>query len=207
MQPKDKQEKRRKILDAAVEVFAERGYFGARVADLAKAAGIADGTVYLYFKSKDELLITLFEERTEEVLTHLRSQLDRLTGPVERLRAFIHYHLRLAVDRPKLMQVLTIEVRQSARFLKEYKPDGFRHYLNVLSSILVDGQQAGVFRDDTDPRVFRRALFGAVDELAREWLLAKGDRPLLDPSLPPLDPETSAERLFEFLLRGLVPST
>lgn len=203
VQESQREEKRQRILDAAVEVFAERGYFGARISDLADAAGIADGTVYLYFKSKDELLITLFEEQMGVIFDHLMAQLDRLPKPSDRLRAFIHYHLKLAVDRPTLMQVLTIEVRQSARFIKNYKPLGFRRYLNVLSTILTEGQSTGEFRDDTDPRVFRRALFGAVDELAREWLLSHGESKAEG---EPLDPIHSADRLSEFLLRGLAPA-
>lgn len=194
-----RQDRRAAIIDAAVEVFAKKGFFGAKISEIADAAGVADGTIYLYFKSKDDLLISLFEEHMEAIISDLESVLAELSSPEDKLRTFIITHLELVATRPKLMQVLTIELRQSARFIKEYSPRGFGRYLNALGSILEEGQRLGLFRQELHPRVFRRALFGAIDELSLEWILrGRNDR-----SAP--DPKVVGSDITDFILRGLRP--
>lgn len=190
-----REDKRRRIIDAAVEVFAEKGFFGARVSEIANAAGVADGTIYLYFKSKDDILISLFEEKMAEILARFVAMLEELDDPEEKMRRYIVEHLRLVAEQPKLMQVLTVELRQSARFMKEYSPQAFAKYLSLVGGILEEGQRKGIFRKDLDPGVFRRALFGAIDELAREWVLRREGSPA--------NPTPIAHEISEFILRGL----
>lgn len=208
-----REDKRRRIIDAAVEVFAEKGFFGARVSEIAEVAGVADGTIYLYFKSKDDLLISLFEEKMAEILDRLSQMLTGLDDPEEKLRRYIVGHLQLAADQPELMQVLTVELRQSARFIKEYSPKAFARYLAVIGSILEEGQKKGIFRRDLEPGVFRRALFGAIDEIALEWVLRAREAPhpeerrrsgLAAPPGPAHDdPREVGGHIAEFILRGL----
>ncbi len=193
-----REDKRRRIIDAAVEVFAQKGFFGAKVAEIAEAAGVADGTIYLYFKSKDDLLISLFEEKMAEIIRRLVDLLGNSQDPELNMRRYIVEHLRLAAEQPSLMQVLTVELRQSARFIKEYTPKAFGRYLAVLGNVLEEGQRRGVFRKELDPAVFRRALFGAIDELALEWVLRGKDAPKPDPVVV-------GEQVADFVLRGLRP--
>ena len=195
-----REDKRRRIIDAAVEVFAEKGFFGAKVSEVAEAAGVADGTIYLYFKSKDEILISLFEEKMDEIIRGLTELLAALDDPETKMRRYIRAHLQLVAEQPHLMQVLTVELRQSARFIKEYWPQGFKKYLSIIGAILEEGQAKGVFRKDLDPVVFRRALFGAIDELSLEWIL-RHQHGAEVPSHS--EPDLIADQIADFILRGL----
>ncbi|MGF1511703.1 MAG: TetR/AcrR family transcriptional regulator [Myxococcota bacterium] len=193
-----REDKRRRIIDAAVQIFAAKGFFGSRVSEIADAAGVADGTIYLYFKSKDEILISLFEERMTEINRRFAAILAECPEPEERLRRYLTEHLRLVAEQPKLMQVLTVELRQSVRFIREYRPKGFAKYLALLGSILEDGKASGAFRPDMDTGLFRRALFGAIDEISLEWVLRAGSSPMPDP-------ERVGDQIARFVLRGLRP--
>src|SRR5262252_4028742 len=117
--------KRERILDAAVHVFAEKGFYGAKVAEIAREAGVADGTIYLYFKSKDDLLISLFEDRMERINHALRGELGSLSSAEAKLRRFVEMHLGLCEQHRALVEVLTVELRQSAKFMREYKNPRF----------------------------------------------------------------------------------
>src|SRR5882672_11355329 len=135
-------DKRERILVAAERIFARHGFFAARVSDIAREAGVADGTIYLYFKSKDDLLISLFENRMKQVNDRLRQAIaDR--PPTEQLRAFVHTYLQLVSDEPAAAEVLTIELRQSSKFMKEYDNPQFADFLRMLGGIIADGQARG----------------------------------------------------------------
>ena len=191
-----REDRRRAIIDAAVQVFARKGFFGAKVSEIADTAGVADGTIYLYFRSKDDLLISLFEERMDEIISDLVKLLEVAEDPEEKLRSYVVFHLELVASKPELMQVLTIELRQSARFIKEYSPKGFARYLALLGAILEEGQERGVFRRELHPGVFRRALFGAIDEISLEWILRSREHPLPEPKV-------IGTEIADFILRGL----
>ena len=192
----EREEKRARIIDAAVEVFAKKGFFGSKIAEIAGAAGVADGTIYLYFDSKDDLLISVFEEKMGWIVKRLQALLAEIDDPEEQMRRYIGAHLELAAAQPTLMQVLTVELRQSARFIKEYAPKGFARYLAIIGHILEKGQEKGIFRRELDPAIFRRALFGAIDELALEWVLR-------GPDATKRDPKVVGEVFADFILRGL----
>ncbi len=168
-------DKRQRILDAAVQVFAQKGFFHARVSDVADAAGVAGGTIYLYFKNKDDLLINLFEDRMDDILQLLRSELAREACPSDRLRRFIKLHFELVERNPELADVLSVELRQSSKFVREYTPKKFFTYLMVAEEILTEGVETGAFRSDLNPKIFRRALFGALDEVTAMWIHSQDD--------------------------------
>lgn len=165
-------DKRERILAAAERIFARHGFFAARVSEIAKEAGVADGTIYLYFKSKDDLLISLFENRMRQVNERLRQAIADLP-PVEQLRAFIHTYLRLVSDEPTVAEVLTIELRQSSKFMKEYDNPQFADFLRMLGGIIADGQQRGALDSAVPSHIAARMIFGVLDELALAWVLAK----------------------------------
>ncbi len=169
-------DKRERILDAAVQVFAQRGFFQARVTDIAREAGVADGTIYLYFKNKDDLLISLFEDRMEGIIAAFRLELDPLDGAPARLHRFIEMHLALVESKPQLAEVLTVELRQSSKFMREYKNPRFAEYLGILADILEEGRTAGVFRADLEPRILCRIIFGALDEVSLVWSSSRREK-------------------------------
>ena len=166
-------DKREAISKAAVTVFAQRGFFNAQVADVARAAGVAAGTVYLYFRSKDEILTSIFERTMKEGIAEGRLTLEGVTDPIDRLRSLARMHLRrLGRDRD-LAVVFQVELRQSTKFMEQLSSSQLRTYLGQLRDAIVDGQSSGAFNKQINPTLAAKALFGALDEMATNWILSK----------------------------------
>jgi TetR/AcrR family fatty acid metabolism transcriptional regulator len=182
--------KRDAILRAAIDVFAERGFFNAQVADVARAAGVAAGTVYLYFQGKDHLLVSIFERTMRDALAEARSAAP--TDPAERLRAFARLHLgRLGRDR-HLAIVFQVELRQSVKFMERFSSTLFREYLGQIRAAIADGQQARIFRTDLSATAAAKMFFGALDEMATNWILSRRRYSL----------EADADRVVDLFLTG-----
>jgi len=165
--------KRDAILRAAIDVFAERGFFNAQVADVARAAGVAAGTVYLYFKSKDDLLVSIFERSMREGLTKGRAAVADEPDPRERLLRLARAHLaRLGRDR-NLAIVFQVELRQSTKFMERFSATLLRDYLGLIREAIADGQREGLFRSDVKATAMAKMLFGALDEMATNWILSR----------------------------------
>ncbi len=165
--------KRESILRAATRVFARNGYFNSKVADIARAAGVADGTVYLYFKSKEEILHSIFDQNMAEAIAADRKLIDKLSDPREKLRRIATLHLeRLGADRD-LAVVFQVELRGSTKFMEEFSAAGFAEYLGLLRAIFEEGQRAGVFRKELNAKVAAKIFFGALDEMATNWIISK----------------------------------
>ena len=165
--------KREAILRAATDVFASRGFFNAQVADVARAAGVAAGTVYLYFRSKDDLLVSIFERTMREALADGQQAVASLRDPAERLRRLARLHLaRLGRDR-NLAIVFQVELRQSTKFMERFSSTLLRDYLGLIREAIADGQRAGVFRADLKATAAAKMLFGALDEMATNWILSR----------------------------------
>lgn len=166
-------DKREVILRAAARVFAERGFFNAQVADVARSAGVAAGTVYLYFRNKDDLLISIFERTMGEAIAEGRAALAGVVDPVERLRTIARLHLeRLGRDR-RLAVVFQVELRQSTKFMERFSTTRLREYLGIIRSVIADGQQQGAFRADLSATISAKIFFGALDEMATNWVLSR----------------------------------
>src|SRR5262245_10093349 len=181
----DRSDKRERILASAERVFARRGFFAARVSEIAKDAGVADGTIYLYFKSKDDLLISLFENRMSQVNEVLRAAIAN-APPREQLRAFIRAYLRLVHDEPAAAEVLTIELRQSSKFMKEYENPQFADFLRMLGGLISAGQERGELDRSIPSHVSARMIFGMLDELSLEVVAARQPmKPTAIPAPPP----------------------
>jgi len=165
--------KRAAILRAATRVFAHNGYFNSKVADIARAADVADGTVYLYFKSKEEILHSIFDQNMSEAIAAGRTLLEDVRDPREKLRRIALLHLqRLGADRD-LAIVFQVELRGSTKFMEEFSAAGFAEYLGMLRRTFEEGQRAGVFRKDLNPKLIAKILFGALDEMATNWIISK----------------------------------
>jgi TetR/AcrR family fatty acid metabolism transcriptional regulator len=177
-------DKREAILRAAVKVFARKGYFNSKVADIASEAGIADGTVYLYFKSKDEILHSIFDQAMAAFIEEGKKELAEIEGAKERLRRIADMHLeRLGADRD-LAVVFQVELRGSIKFMQEFSAAGFADYLDIIRKTIEDGQRTGVFRNDIKPVVAAKILYGALDEMVTNWILSKKKY-----DLPPMSAE------------------
>jgi len=164
-------DKRDRILHAATHVFARKGFHATRVSEVAKAAGVADGTIYLYFKSKDELLISIFEDRVDHLLEAVRREMEALPNAQARLRRINELQLGLLDGERDLAEVITVSLRQSTRLLKQYAAPKFLAYLETIADVIKGGQADGSFRDDVVPLDAARAIFGALDGLALTWAL------------------------------------
>ena len=169
-------DKRERILAAAERIFARHGFYAAKVADVAKEAGVADGTIYLYFKNKDDLLISLFEHRMTQVNATLRTAITDLP-PLDQLRAFIRTYLKLVADEPGAAEVLTIELRQSSKFMKEYDNPAFADFLRMLGGIVASAQDRGEIDPAVPAHVAARMIFGVLDELALAWVFSRSTIP------------------------------
>jgi TetR/AcrR family fatty acid metabolism transcriptional regulator len=191
-------DKRERILVAAERIFARHGFFAAKVSDVAKEAGVADGTIYLYFKSKDDLLISLFERRMQALNAQLHAAIAG-KPPREQLRAVVRTYLQAVHDEPAAAEVVTIELRQSSKFMKEYENPQFADFLRTLAGIV---SAAGMDRV-VPAHIGARMIFGVLDELALAWVLAKvplggGTRP------KKFDIVRAAEWIIQLVERGLL---
>jgi TetR/AcrR family fatty acid metabolism transcriptional regulator len=171
-------DKREAILRAAIKVFASKGFFNSKVADIAGEAGVADGTVYLYFKNKDDILHSIFDRAMAEFIAEGKKELAGLGSPEARLKRIAELHLeRLGADRD-LAIVFQVELRGSTKFMQEFSALGFAEYLDIIRQTFADGQKAGVFRNDMKPVVCAKILYGALDEMVTNWILSNKSYPL-----------------------------
>jgi TetR/AcrR family transcriptional regulator, fatty acid metabolism regulator protein len=169
----ERSDKRDALLRAAIDTFAARGFFNAQVADVARAAGVAAGTVYLYFRSKDDLLISIFERTMTDAIAEGRRSVEQLPDPAARLRQIARLHLdRLGRDRP-LAVVFQVELRQSTKFMERFSATQLRDYLGIIRDVIAEGQATGAFRRTINPTLAAKLLFGMLDEVATNWILSK----------------------------------
>jgi len=188
--------KRESILRAATRVFARNGYFNSKVADIARQADVADGTVYLYFKSKEEILHSIFDQNMAEAIAAGRVLIEKLRDPGEKLRRIAMLHLeRLGADRD-LAVVFQVELRGSTKFMQEFSAAGFAEYLGLLRKTFEEGQRSGVFRKDLSAKLVSKILFGALDEMATNWIISKRNYKL----------EPMAEVVMDVFLNGVSAS-
>ncbi len=168
-------DKRERILKAAIKVFARKGFYATRVSEIAKAAGVADGTIYLYFRNKDDVLVSVFESRITRLVEVLREVVDSPAPFEERFRRLVELQLGLLEGRRDLAEVITVNLRQSSKLLKQYAAPLFVQYLEVIARLIAEGQQSGVVRGDVNPKIVARSLWGALDGLAVTWAIGGGE--------------------------------
>jgi TetR/AcrR family fatty acid metabolism transcriptional regulator len=186
-------DKRDALLRAAIDTFAARGFFNAQVADVARAAGVAAGTVYLYFKGKDDLLVSIFERTMKAAIAEGRQSVGALADPIDRLRQIARLHLdRLGRDRA-LAVVFQVELRQSTKFMERFSATQLREYLGIIRDVIADGQSRGRFRRDVNPTLAAKLFFGMLDEMATNWILSRRKYSLA----------AEADSIVDFVVRGL----
>jgi TetR/AcrR family fatty acid metabolism transcriptional regulator len=185
--------KREAILDAAVVEIARRGYYQTTVAMIAKRAGVADGTIYLYFGNKDEILFALFDRAMDRFITQGKAELVAMGDAEKKLRHIIDLHLSLVGQERDLAIITQVELRHSTHFMGQFSRTKVAEYLAVLSGVVAQGQQEKVFREDLDPVFAAKAIFGVMDEMATDWVLSRRNTRL----------ENKAPEVARFLLGGL----
>jgi TetR/AcrR family fatty acid metabolism transcriptional regulator len=171
------------IIEAAVKIFAKKGFYNAKVSEIAREASVADGTIYLYFKNKDDILISLFEEKMHFWIEQVEEVISKVDDPLEKIRAFVAQHLYMIREHKHLAEVMQIELRQSSKFMRRYVPVKFLEYLDLIGKIIEEGKEEGVIRQDVIPAIAKRALFGALDEMLLYWVLAKKPKYSMDQSI------------------------
>ncbi len=161
--------KHAKIITAATKVFAKKGFFNARISDIAKEAKVADGTIYLYFNNKIDILLSVFEEEIGAIIVQTRKLLEDEPDPRKKLEIFVIKHLTTMKKNKNLAEVIQIELRQTTKLIKEYRNTKFIEYIDIIAEIIEQGQEQNIFRKDIVPGITKRAIFGALDEITRVW--------------------------------------
>ena len=167
------EDKRRLILDAAVRVFARKGYHTCRVGDIAEEAGVAHGLLYHYFRSKEELLETIFRETWRDVLDAVRSVEESDETARDRLAGVAKILMRSWRRDPDLVRVLVREVTRSSHL--QQRIDEIDQAFAGLERIIARGQEEGEFRTDLNPRMVSYVFYGALEEILTGWVLGQLD--------------------------------
>ena len=173
-------DKPQQIVDAAIRVFARNGYYNSRVADIAREAGIASGTIYLYFRTKEEILVTLFREKMAAFVAHLRREIAGETDPVAKIRRLVELHFTVLEQSPALAEVVQVELRQGHKFFRGASAHEVSAYFELIGSVLEEGVATGCFHADVPVKIATKMLFGAMDQMATSWVLGKRGYRLVD---------------------------
>jgi TetR/AcrR family fatty acid metabolism transcriptional regulator len=180
----EKNHKYHQILEAAVKVFARQGFHQSTVAQIAKEAGVADGTIYLYFKNKDDILVQFFSFRTKQVFERFREEVDRAHTSLEKLRNLVRRHLaEFQQDRDGAV-VYQVETHQNSRLAEAQIKEMSQMYRDLISEIIEQGQQDGTIRKDLYVGLVKRLIIGAVDEVINTWLHSDGQYDLVSMADP-----------------------
>lgn len=169
-----KEAKRQQILDAAVLEIARRGYYGTTVAMIAGRAGVADGTIYLYFKNKEDILVSIFDRAMQRFIDEARQTVDDTAARADdKLRRLITLHLTLLGEDRDLAVIFQVEFRHTLHVMQMLSRSRFHEYLDLIARIVDEGRRTGVFRAEVDPVFTAKVVFGALDEMATDWVLSK----------------------------------
>ena len=185
--------KPQQIIDAAIRVFARNGYYNSRVSDIAREAGIASGTIYLYFRTKDEILVTLFRDKMADWVAFVRREIASESDAVAKIRRLVALHFHVLESDPALAEVVQVELRQGQKFFRGASAHEISSYFALIGSILEEGMASGQLRRDVPVKIATKMLFGAMDQLATSWVLGKRGYRLTD----------SADAVATIFLRGV----
>ena len=167
---KYKQEKKQKIIDAALKVFAVKGFNSAKISDIAKEAKIADGTIYIYFKKKDDIIISLFQDKMGAFNKLLKEKIEEKKNAIDKLKTFISIHLKILSEKRELAEIFTIELRQSSKFMESYQNTELKDYAKLLMSIIDEGKKNKLFKDDIHTSIIWQFIFGILDQTVLTWV-------------------------------------
>jgi len=190
-------DKPQQIIEAAVRVFAREGYYNSRVSDIAREAGIAAGTIYLYFRTKDDILVTLFRDKMAEFVSALRKAIAGEPDAASKVRRLVSLHFSMLEENPDLAEVVQVELRQGQKFFRGASSQEIGAYFALIGSVLEEGVAEGRFRSSLPVKVATKMLFGAMDQMATSWVLGKRGYQLVD----------TADAVAEIFLQGVAAPT
>lgn len=173
-------EKFKVIIEAAVRVIADNGYHGSQVSKIAKEAGVAEGTIYLYFENKEDILISIFRNKLGEFISTAPARLNDIENSFEKIAYLIYLHFFRLQNNRKLAHVLQIELRQSDKSIRKGISEVIMEYYRMIENIVLEGIQKGYFRPDLDPKIARKVIFGTMDEVATCWVLSSHNYNILN---------------------------
>ncbi|MDH3479934.1 MAG: TetR family transcriptional regulator, partial [Gemmatimonadota bacterium] len=169
-----KEAKRERMLDAAVLEIARHGYFGTTVSSIARRAGVADGTIYLYFKSKEDVLVSIFQRAMQQFIGEAQRIVDDpVAGAEEKFRRTVTLHLSLLGENRDLAVIFQVEFRHTLHVLELLSRSHIRDYLALIARVVQQGKDEGVFQPDVDTLLAAKVVFGVLDEMATDWVLSR----------------------------------
>ncbi len=175
-----KAKNRKAIVKAAIEIFAQKGFHNAKITDIAKSANLADGTIYLYFENKDDLLIQSFLESVEDKLLQIQTKIELEKTAIEKLYKFLDYHIEVFTTNPYVVKFIVKELRQSPEFYEKYPSFApLKNYLKFLKDICLEAMEEGSIRK-VNPDSLSRLIFGTIDFVLMEWSLGNEEISLKD---------------------------
>ncbi|GAB6909175.1 fatty acid metabolism transcriptional regulator FadR [Desulfosarcina cetonica] len=180
-------DKYQRILEAAITVFAKQGFFQSTIAQIAKAAGVADGTIYLYFKNKDDILVQFYQYKTRQIFERFRDVVQQATTAEEKLRSLIRVHLQEFQQDPHMAIVYQAETHQYHRRNDENLKEMSKLYRDIISEVVELGQEEGTIRRDLYMGLVKRFINGAVDEVINSWIHSGGQYDLVTMADPLVD--------------------
>ena len=186
-------DKYHRILEAAIKIFADHGFFHSTISQIAKEAGVADGTIYLYFKNKDDILINFFNYKAKQIFNRFREDVEQVDSAIGKLRSLVHRHLDEFQRDRSMAVVYQVEIHQSRRLIEEQIKEMSKMYLNIITEIVEQGQEEGSLRKDLYVGLVKRFILGAIDEVINTWLHAGSQ----------YDLSSMAEPLVDLFIRGI----
>lgn len=180
-------DKYHRILEAAVKVFAEQGFYQSTISQIAREAGVADGTIYLYFKNKDDILVQFFTYKTKLVFDRFREEVDKADNCYDKLKNLIRRHLEEFQNDRNMAVLYQAETHQNSRLVEEQIKEMSKLYLDIVSEIVEQGQEEGRIRKDIYVSLVKRFILGGVDEVINTWLHSGGKYDLVSMAEPLVD--------------------
>ncbi|MDC3415710.1 TetR/AcrR family transcriptional regulator [Aquibacillus salsiterrae] len=171
MNTKINRPKYNQIIDAAVKVIAENGYHASQVSKIAKQAGVADGTIYLYFKNKEDILVSLFQEKMGDFISKIEKAIEKETDAIEKLRLLISMHFNQLAEDHHLAIVTQLELRQSSKELRLKINEVLKGYFIMIDQVVSAGIDQGLFQSDLNNKMVRQMIFGTLDEIVTNWIM------------------------------------
>jgi len=180
-------DKYHRILEAAVKVFAEQGFYQSTISQIAREAGVADGTIYLYFKNKDDILVQFFNYKTKLVFDRFREEVDKADNCFDKLRNLVRRHLEEFQNDRNMAVLYQAETHQNSRLVEDQIKEMSKLYLDIVSEIVEQGQEEGRIRKDVYVSLVKRFILGGVDEVINTWLHSGGKYDLVSMADPLVD--------------------
>lgn len=184
------------IIDAAIVVIAKNGFHASQVSKIAKQAGVADGTIYLYFKNKEDILVSLFKEKMGQFIEKTVQKIQEKNSAEEKLLALIYMHFHQLAENKDLAVVTQLELRQSKIELRLKINEVLKPYYEVIDGIIAEGVDQRLFKKDLNLPLVRQMIFGTIDEIVTNWVMKEHKYNLVK----------QANEVHSLLMKGLIVS-